>query len=137
MGPATCIVLTSPRLVRELIDKKSSIYSHRPASYVGYNLISDGDHLLLMQYSDHWRTCRKLVHQFFMETMVTKSHIGVVNAEAIQMARDFILEPTGHMRHPKRFSNSIIMSLGRPYIHLQVSTNNHISLLARLPCILT
>jgi hypothetical protein len=65
-----------------------------------------------MQYSDQWRTCRKLVHQYFMEQMVIKKHVTLVDAEAVQMLRDFIVEPEGHMKHPKRFSNSIIMSLG-------------------------
>jgi len=67
-----------------------------------------------MQYSDQWRTCRKLVHQFFREEMVVKSHIDLVNAEAVQMLRDFVEQPEGCMRHPKRFSNSIIMSLSKP-----------------------
>lgn len=47
-----------------------------------------------------------------MESMVVKSHVSVVDAEAVQMLRDFVEEPENHMGHPKRFSNSIIMSLG-------------------------
>ena len=46
-----------------------------------------------------------------MEQMVAKHHISVVEAEAVQMLRDFVENPSGHMKHPKRFSNSIIMSL--------------------------
>lgn len=111
-GPATSIVITSPRLVKQLVDKKSSIYSHRPNTYVGYKLISDGDHLLIMQYNDHWRKCRKLVHQYFMESMVNKNYIPLIEGEALQMVSDLITDPVHHMRHPKRFSNSIIMSLG-------------------------
>ena len=103
--------------MKQLVDKKSSIYNHRPASYVGYNLISDGDHLLLMQYSDHWRKCRKVVHQFFMESMVNKHHIPLIEAEAVQMVHDLVADPAHHMRHPKRFSNSIIMSLGKFLSH--------------------
>lgn len=67
---------------------------------------------MLMQYSDQWRTCRKLIHQYFLESMVLKQHLKLVDGEAVQMVRDFMVEPEGHMRHPKRFSNSIIMSLG-------------------------
>ncbi|KAK5655502.1 hypothetical protein OQA88_5773 [Cercophora sp. LCS_1] len=110
-GPGTSIVISSPRLIKQLVDKKSNLYSRRPPSYVGNGIIGGGDHLLLMQYSDRWRTCRKLVHQFFMEGMVVKHHIDLVNAEAIQMLRDFVVDPDGCMKHPKRFSNSIIMSL--------------------------
>ena len=47
-----------------------------------------------------------------MESMVEKSHINVQNAEAVQMLRDFCVRPDQHMLHPKRYSNSITMSLG-------------------------
>lgn len=113
VGPGTSIVISSPRLIKQLVDKKSNLYSRRPPSHVGNGIISDGDHLLLMQYSDQWRTCRKLVHQYFMEQMVMKQHINVVNAEAVQMLHDLLVQPEGHMKHPKRFSNSIIMSLSK------------------------
>ncbi|KAH6649219.1 cytochrome P450 [Chaetomium tenue] len=54
----------------------------------------------------------RLIKQlFFREDMVMKHHIDVVDAEAVQMLRDFVVQPEGCMRHPKRFSNSIIMSL--------------------------
>ncbi len=112
VGSGTSIVLSSPRLIKELVNKKSNIYSRRPPSHVG-DIIAGGDHVLLMQYSDQWRACRKLVHQFYREDMVVKYHTEVVNAEAVQMLHDFISEPEGCMRHPKRFSNSIIMSLSK------------------------
>jgi len=102
--------VSSPRLIRQLVDKKSNLYSRRPPSHVG-DIIASGDHVLLMQYSDQWRACRKLIHQFFREEMVTKHHIDVVDAEAVQMLHDFVSQPEGCMKHPKRFSNSIIMSL--------------------------
>ncbi|KAK8930288.1 Cytochrome P450 monooxygenase patH [Metarhizium anisopliae] len=118
MGPATCVVLTSPRLVKQLVDKKSNLYSHRPVSHIGYDIISQGDHILLMQYSGKWRACRKLIHQFFMESMVVNNHLALVDAEAVQMVRDFVEEPENFMQHPKRFSNSTIMSLGKFFLFL-------------------
>lgn len=137
MGPGTTIVLTEPRLIKQLLDKKSTIYSHRPASYPG-TIIAGSDHLLLMQYGDRWRTCRKLVHQFFMETMVVKHHVEVVNAEAVQMLHDFVMQPEGHMRHPKRFSNSVIMSLiygsRTPSIKTRHSTAPHSTLCRYVLC---
>lgn len=47
LGTGTAVVLTSRRLVKELVDKRSVKYSARPASYVA-NLISGGDHILLV-----------------------------------------------------------------------------------------
>jgi len=111
LGTGTAIVITDRRIIKELIDKKSSKYSDRPHSYVSHDLMTGGDHLLVMQYGQLWRTFRKLIHQHFMESMVEKHHIEVQNAEAVQMLHDFCLRPHEHMLHPKRYSNSITMSL--------------------------
>lgn len=111
LGPGTGIVITSPQLVKQLVDKKSNIYSNRPPSYIGNKIISDDDHMLLFQYDEKWRKARKIFHQYFMESIVTKQHLPLVNAEAVQMLRDFGVQPENFMRHPQRFSNSIIVSL--------------------------
>jgi len=102
-------------MIKELLDRKSSIYSHRPDSYVG-RLITQGDHLLLMQYGDEWRRIRKLIHQYFMEPMCEKHHIRLQNSEATQLMHDFLVAPQDHMEHPKRYSNSITNSLGRGFL---------------------
>ena len=111
LGTGTAVVLTDRRLVKQLIDKKSNIYSNRPPSYVSHDLITGGDHLLVMQYGNLWRSFRKMIHQYFMESMVVNQHIVLQDAEAVQMLRDYMIQPEEHMRHPKRYSNSIIMSL--------------------------
>jgi hypothetical protein len=48
--------------------------------------------------------------------MVINSHTKLVDAEAVQMCRDFMLTPRKHMYHPKRFSNSIVMSLRASFL---------------------
>ena len=111
LGIGTAVVLTDRRLIKQLLDKKSNISSDRPPSFVSHDLITGGDHLLVMQYGNTWRSFRKLIHQYFMESMVEKEHIVLQNAEAVQMIHDYMLYPEEHMRHPKRYSNSIIMSL--------------------------
>ncbi|PLB47299.1 putative cytochrome P450 [Aspergillus steynii IBT 23096] len=111
LGTATAVVITDRRIIKELVDKRSAKYSNRPVSYVSHDLMTSGDHLLVMQYGQQWRSLRKIIHQHFMETMVERHHLEVQNAEAVQMLRDMCVRPHQHMRHPKRFSNSIIMSL--------------------------
>ena len=64
-------------------------------------------------HSPKWRAVRKAIHQHFMESMVIKDHTKVVDAEAVQMCRDFLIDPAGHMLHPRRYGNSITMSLGK------------------------
>ena len=111
LGSATAIVLTDRSLVKALIDKKSSIYSNRPASHVSHDLITRGDHTLVMHQGEKWRTFRKLIHQYFQESKCEKQHVRLQNAEAVQMMRDILVAPQHLMQHPKRFSNSIVMAL--------------------------
>ncbi|KAH6644190.1 putative cytochrome P450 oxidoreductase [Boeremia exigua] len=111
VGNANMAVITDRRLVKEVVDRKSAIYSHRPHSYVSHELITRGNHLLVMHYGNKWRTFRRLVHQHLMESMVDSQHLDIVNAEAIQMVRDYLLKPKDHMLHPKRYSNSITNSI--------------------------
>jgi cytochrome P450 len=106
------VVLTDRRLIKELIDKRSSIYSDRPPNYVSNHIITEGDHLLVMNHGEKWRLFRKLVHSQFMESKCESDHVSLQEAEAVQMLRDFCLEPSRHMLHPGRFSNSISMALG-------------------------
>lgn len=110
LGTGTAAVITDRRLIKQLVDKKSALYSERPKSYVA-NLISSGDHILLMQHGHQWRSTRKLLHSNLMEKVVDEHHLPLQEAEARQMIRDYLLKPKDHMLHPKRFSNSVTMSI--------------------------
>ncbi|KAL1866482.1 hypothetical protein Daus18300_006717 [Diaporthe australafricana] len=111
LGSETMAVITDRNIGKSTLDKKANIYSHRPTSYVSHDLITKGNHLLVMFYGDKWRTFRRLIHQHLTENMVERQHLSVVNAEAIQLVRDYMISPEDHMLHPKRFSNSISNSI--------------------------
>lgn len=115
-------MINDPSIVKALLDKKSAIYSNRPHSYITHDLITGGDSLLLMNPGEKWRLLRKLMHQQFHEARCEREHITLQNAEAVQMLRDFLVEPEELMQHPRRFSNSIIMSLGRPHLNRSCET---------------
>jgi cytochrome P450 len=74
LGTGTAAVLTDQRLIKQPIDKNSNIHSNRPPSLVSYDLITGGDHLLVMQYGNLWRSFRKLIRQYFTESMVERAH---------------------------------------------------------------
>ena len=58
LGSGTAVVLTDRRLVKQLIDKRSGIYSNRPHSYVSHNLITGGDHILIAHDGKVWQYYR-------------------------------------------------------------------------------
>lgn len=64
-----------------------------------------------MSHSDKWRLFRKLLHQEFHEAKCEKQHVSLQTAEAVEMLNDFCVMPEQMMDHPKRFSNSIVMSI--------------------------
>lgn len=73
-----------------------------------------------MHYGNKWRTFRRLIHQSLMEPVVESDHLRIVDAEAVQLVRDYILHPDDHMLHPKRFSNSITNSIGEYPLQQQI-----------------
>ena len=50
LGTNVWIVLSSDEAIKELLDRRSGIYSSRLDMYVGQTLCSDGMRLLMMQY---------------------------------------------------------------------------------------
>lgn len=112
MGPQTIIVLSSPYMIKQLIDRQSAVYSDRPKFHIADNLIMHNDHLMFLNPNSRWRQGRRLYHQFFNEAVCEKSHHNLQNAEASQLLRDLCNNPDDFMDHCKRFTNSVIMSLG-------------------------
>jgi cytochrome P450 len=62
LGNKRMIVLNSPRIVKDLIDRRSNNNSSRPEMYIGQTLISGGYRIVLMQYDERWRLARKMIH---------------------------------------------------------------------------
>ncbi|EZF75465.1 hypothetical protein H105_02979 [Trichophyton soudanense CBS 452.61] len=111
IGPGTAVVLNSPYMIKQLIDRQSAIYSERPKFYIADHLVMHGDHLMFMGPDARWRRGRRLYHQYFNETACERKHILLQNAEAAQLLRDLYVEPDSFMNHCKRFTNSTTMSL--------------------------
>ncbi|EXM15828.1 hypothetical protein RAB80_003813 [Fusarium oxysporum f. sp. vasinfectum] len=111
VGSTTTIVLSSRRLVKEVLERKSAISAGRPASYALENLVFKG-HFMLIQQPDNpmYRISRKLLHQYFSDSMIDKSHLPILEAEATQLIRDFMVDPDHFEHHAHRYANSFIMS---------------------------
>lgn len=114
VASTTTVVLSSRRLVKELMDKKNSITSDRPPSYAANKLIYKGDFLLLMSYdSPRFRLQRRLIHQFYMENMAEKTHFPYIYAESAQLFKDIMDDPNEFANHAFRYTNSLIMTTGK------------------------
>lgn len=52
LGTKTMIVLSKDQIIKDLLDKKSSIYSSRPDLYIGLTLVSGGYRGAMMVCAD-------------------------------------------------------------------------------------
>ncbi|KAK6383733.1 hypothetical protein LTS17_003025 [Exophiala oligosperma] len=111
LGPGTAVVLTDRRIIKQIMDKKASASSNRPVSLVSQHLITEGDHMLMMDNTPRWRMMRRLIHQDLTEALCDREHSKIHQAESVQLLYDVLQSPDEWMQHLKRFSNSIIMSI--------------------------
>lgn len=127
-GPQNVVVLNSHQAVKEyvsrprcsshdrlthytrLFDKRGAIYSSRPASYVGNELLCPNDaHILLVPYGPGWRALRKAVQSLLNVTAVD-ALLPVQEAEAIQTLHEILEDPTTSFNSIRRYSTAVILA---------------------------
>lgn len=139
LGPRTAVVLTDRRLVRQLLDRRSALYSDRAPSFVAHELGLAGDLSLQMRHGPTWRRVRRVLNEHIKEVAVERRHVPMVEAEGSQLLRDMMMTMTmtttttttasttittatadpssappgrfDHMEHARRYSSSIAFSV--------------------------
>lgn len=109
LGSKRMVVLNSPRVVKDLLDNRSTNYSSRPDAYVGQTLISGGYRLVFMPYADEWRLARKMLHNL-LNVRTAVDYIPFQELELRQMLADMIKRPDRYHDHVRRYSTSLVTS---------------------------
>ncbi|KAL6364281.1 hypothetical protein LRP88_02200 [Fusarium phalaenopsidis] len=102
LGTQTLVVLSSDQAVKDLLDRRSSLYSHRQEMYVGQKLAS-GDLRLLMMF-------RKMVHGL-LNSQVSKEYVPYQVLENKQMLHDMVVQPEQFLDNIRRYSNSLTTTM--------------------------
>jgi cytochrome P450 len=110
LGTKTLIILSSDKAVKDLLDKKSNMYSHRQEMYIGQTLCSGDLRILMMGYDARWRMCRKLVHTH-LNISAAKSYVPYQMLENKQMLHDMITKPERCMYNIRRYTNSLTTTM--------------------------
>ncbi|CEF87210.1 hypothetical protein FGSG_11389 [Fusarium graminearum PH-1] len=110
LGTKPFIVLSSAQAVKDLLDKKSGIYSDRQEMYVGQVLGSGGLRLLMMGYGQTWRSFRKLVHSLLNVT-AAKSYVPYQDLENKQMLYELVTQPDQFLQSIRRYSNALTTTM--------------------------
>lgn len=110
LGFTTLIVISSPAIAIELLEKRSSIYSSRPRHIMTSEHVSRGLRMTFMPYNDLWRRERKLLNQL-TQPRVASTYEPIQLQESAQLALDLINHPTQHWAHALRYAGSTVLQI--------------------------
>ncbi|KAI7788078.1 Cytochrome P450-like protein 60 [Diaporthe eres] len=115
VGGTYWVVLNSRRTVLELLEKRSAKYSSRMQFPMASDLVSRGNRMLMMPYSDLWRRERKMMYQILNSSQL-KNLEHFQHTESALLMADYLREPEKWYLPHGQFANSIIMSFlfGKP-----------------------
>ena len=109
VGGSDYIWLSSPRMVKELMDKRSAIYSSRPPTPLAGDTASAGRRQLFMAYGPSYRTVRRIAHSLLNITIST-SYQPIQDLESKQLMYDLLHDPDNFYDHNRRYSSSVVVT---------------------------
>ncbi|RYC84014.1 hypothetical protein BFJ63_vAg13101 [Fusarium oxysporum f. sp. narcissi] len=114
LGSKTWVFLNSSRVVEDLLEKRSAIYSSRMRFPMAQELMSGNNRFLLMPYGDRWRGIRKIMHQVLNSRQADKFQV-YQDIESRRLLHAYLRHPDKWYLANQQFANSVILSvvLGR------------------------
>ncbi|KAI1125417.1 cytochrome P450 [Nemania abortiva] len=106
LGTRTMIVLSSDEAVKDLLDKRSGIYSSRPDNYLSQDIVSGGFRMVLKEYGEAWRMDRGVVHNS-LNIKAARTYVPYQDLENKAMLLGFLEQPSRFFNHIRRYTNSI------------------------------
>ncbi|KIW06079.1 uncharacterized protein PV09_03250 [Verruconis gallopava] len=110
MGGTHFVWLNSPRAVKELLDKRGSIYSSRPHMPMAFDAVSNQKRQFFMPYSEQWRAVRKVSHAA-LNHKTSQSYVPVQDFESKQLLWELLHAKDDWEFYDlnRRYANSVIM----------------------------
>ncbi|KAF7561739.1 hypothetical protein G7046_g2392 [Stylonectria norvegica] len=108
-GINTIIILGTHQAARDLLDKRSGIYSSRPRAPMGGECVSKGLRTLLMPYGQQWRNHQRL-QASFLNIRTAATYKTLQNVESTQLIFEMLSTNDFSDRY-HRYSSSLIFAL--------------------------
>ncbi|KAJ6548207.1 cytochrome P450, partial [Mycena vulgaris] len=104
------VVLSSVEAIRELFERRSSLYSDRPRMTMLNELMGWDFSIGFMKYGDRWRAHRKVFHDAFNVGAAKHFH-PQERAAAHSLLRRILRDPHDLMEHLKHMTGALIMDV--------------------------
>ncbi|KAL7787173.1 cytochrome P450 [Trichoderma ceciliae] len=114
LGTRVAVVLSSDVAVKDLLDKRSSIYSGRPELYMGQEIMSGGYRPLFMGNNAVWRMVRKLAHGL-LNVKVSRTYVPYQDLEVRAMLMGLLESPRDFLNHIRRYTTSLTTQMAFGY----------------------
>lgn len=110
-GLNTVIYLGTYEVARELLEKRSNIYSSRPAFTMVGECISQGNRSLILPYGDQWRGYRRLQGAFLSPRM-SNTYRELQDVESKQLVHELLTQHDSEFfKRYHRYSSSLTFAL--------------------------
>ncbi|KAI9453720.1 cytochrome P450 [Lactarius psammicola] len=87
------IIINSPQLAVNMLNKKSAIYSSRPHLTMACDLVGWRDILVLLKYTDKFKACRRMLHTVIGTRASVEKFRDTLEEESALMVRRLLNEP--------------------------------------------
>lgn len=116
-GLNTIIMLGTHQAARDLLDKRSNIYSDRPHVPMGGDIVSKGLRTLLMPYGSQWRAHQR-VQSSFTNIRTSQTYRELQDMESKQLIFE-MLSTSNFTDRYHRYSSSLLFTLayGKRLVH--------------------
>ncbi|KAK5328815.1 hypothetical protein LTR93_002600 [Exophiala xenobiotica] len=110
LGGVDWVFLNSSRVVEDLMEKRSSIYSSRPVFAMVGEIMSRMKRLVLQPYSPEWRELRKVMH-ILLTGRSADSYRVLEDMESRQAMYEILQNPDEWYLHTIRFAASFTIGM--------------------------
>ncbi|RAL00821.1 cytochrome P450 [Aspergillus ibericus CBS 121593] len=107
-GRQTLILITSPTIAHDLLDRRGSIYANRPELIMAQN-ITKGLHILTRQY-DSWTKLHQRLEAPVLSPRASNTYLPIQDLESKQLLFD-LLGSNNFDAHFERYSGSLMFAL--------------------------
>ncbi|PMD33513.1 cytochrome P450 [Hyaloscypha variabilis F] len=108
LGGQTLVVLSSAGAVKDLLEKRSGIYSARPDVFI--REFGDDLNILMRTNDETWRRQRKMYH-VRLNGRVADNYIPYQDLETKQLLADLLHQPDDFTYHVKRLTSSLASTI--------------------------